>query len=84
MTFVEAIQVCRWVRRRSWLPVNGWMVVSRHEPVVECARRASSIKWDVLTYEDLIADDWTAYVDGEDSEPCEDDTSTRFSLLELE
>jgi hypothetical protein len=76
VTFVEACKSSQWVKRRGWR--NGYMLVSRSGPIL----RASSVKWNTLTYEDLIANDWISYVSQDDPE--EDDSTKRFRLLEIE
>ena len=75
MTFIEAIRSSQWVRRRGW---PGWMLVSRTGAVL----RASSVKWNELTWADLTATDWQSYV-MQDEEP-EDTHAMRFRLMELE
>lgn len=75
VTFVDACRSSQWVKRRGW---NGYMLVSRRGPIL----RASSVKWNTLTYEDIVADDWKPYVYQDD--PPDDDSTVRFKMMEIE
>jgi hypothetical protein len=81
VSFTEAIRKSVWVRRRGW---SGWVLVS-----------PKNVQIERLTRTDLLANDWEAHhsqegLEEHNREPLpetkeeEDETSTRFGLLEFD
>lgn len=77
VVFTEALKTSQWVRRKKWA---SWMLVKRGGPVLA----ASTVHWNELTWDDLVADDWVGYTMNDESVHDDDEATIRFKLMELE